>query len=72
MWKILTIALFGTCICANLVEEEGDARRGYITGGTVRVANCDVPKPGIPFLFNEVGAYAGGEKSNSQDFPHHF
>merc|ERR1711971_556069 len=33
MWKILTVALFATCVCADLVEEEGDARLGYITVG---------------------------------------
>jgi hypothetical protein len=34
-------------------------------------ADFIVPEPGISFLFNEVGAYAGGEKSNDQNFPHH-
>jgi len=29
----LTVALFATCVCADLVEEEGDARLGYITVG---------------------------------------
>merc|ERR1739838_906933 len=33
MWKILTVALFATCVCADLVEEEGDARLGDITVG---------------------------------------
>jgi len=33
MWKILTVALFATCVCADLVEEDGEARLGYITVG---------------------------------------
>merc|ERR1712129_260543 len=33
MWKILTVALFATCVCADLVEEEGDARLGFISVG---------------------------------------
>ena len=72
MWKILTVALFATCVCTNLIEEEGDARLGNITVGNSDCAACDVPSPGISFLFKEVGAYAGTEKSNGQNFPHHF
>ena len=55
-------------------EDDGVLDGGGVEGegGGPRVADCDVPEPGIPFLFNEVGAYAGGEESNGQDFPHHF
>ena len=55
-------------------EDDGVLDGGGVEGegGGAGVADCDVPEPGISFLFNEVGAYAGGEKSNGQDFPHHF
>ena len=47
-------------------EDDGVLDGGGVEGegGGAGVADGDVPEPGIPFLFNEVGAYAGGEESN--------